>query len=81
MAEKQPVKELKQIEKVLKGIAENTSGSAWTTLSRGMLYGLGIVIGTLLGATLIGWALSVFGVIPGFSELAGKLSTTLEEQY
>lgn len=80
MAEKQPVKELKQIERVLKEIQENT-GSGWSALSRGVLYGVGIVIGTLLGATLLGWILSIFGVIPGFGELAGRLSTTLEESY
>lgn len=81
MPQKEPVKELKKIEKVLKDIKDNTHTSGWTTFSRGMLYGVGIVVGTLVGATLLGWILSIFGVIPGIGELADNLSTTLNGSY
>lgn len=81
MAQKEPVKELKKIERVLKDIKENTEGGAWSSFSRGILYGVGIVVGTLVGATLLGWVLSLFGVIPGFDEIAGRLSTTLKDTY
>lgn len=81
MAQKEPVKELKKIERVLKDIKDNTGGGAWSSFSRGILYGVGIVVGTLVGATLLGWILSIFGIIPGFDEIAGRLSSTLNNTY
>ncbi|HET8581174.1 MAG TPA: DUF5665 domain-containing protein [Candidatus Paceibacterota bacterium] len=53
----------------------------YVTLMRGLWQGIGIVIGTVLAIALLGWILSLFGVIPGFSEIAEQLKSILHARY
>jgi hypothetical protein len=45
-------------------------GTGWTALWKGMLYGLGSVIGAAVAVIIIGWFLNVIGVIPAFQRQA-----------
>jgi hypothetical protein len=69
------------VEDLLGEIRENTSNPWWRMLLNGALYGAGAVIGTVLTIVLLGWLLSVFGVIPGFGELAAQLQSALNEGF
>jgi hypothetical protein len=54
----------------------------WTRyLYVGLLQGFGFVVGTILTAALLGWALAVFGVIPGFGDIAHRLQDILNRRY
>ena len=54
-------------------------GNHWLSLSKGMLLGLGSVVGAALAVTLIGWFLNVIGVIPAFQDEAAKWQQILEQ--
>ncbi len=66
--EQEGLKHLERIEGELTEIKEN-SGSWKGWFVRGILQGAGIIIGTILAAVLLGWALSILGIIPGLSDL------------
>lgn len=65
------VKQLREIKRELRNIEQNTSAKWW--IVHGMLYGAGWVIGSLLAVLLIGWILSLVGVIPGLDRIATDL--------
>jgi hypothetical protein len=46
-----------------------------------VLYGAGIVLGTIVGVVLVGWLLSILGVIPGFDVLAHRFTDILQKRY
>lgn len=47
---------------------------SWKTwFLRGILYGVGALVGSIVAVALFGWVLSLMGVIPGFGELAEYL--------
>lgn len=46
---------------------------------RGVLSGMGSVVGVAIVLVLIGWVLNAVGVIPAFREQAQALRQTLEE--
>lgn len=54
-------------------------GSYWSALLKGLLYGLGTVIGAGLALILIGWFLNVIGVIPGVKQVAEQWRTTIQQ--
>ncbi len=62
------VRQLREIRKELRSIESNTSAKWW--IVHGMLYGAGWILGSLIAILLIGWILSVIGVIPGLSRIA-----------
>ncbi len=76
-----PQSENKEIENLLGDIRENTKNSAWKSLYNGLFYGGGVVLGTLCGVVLIGWILSLFGIMPGFEEIAKSTQTMLENRF
>ncbi len=48
------------------------------TLWRGIVYGVGYVIGVIFIVVIVGWILNIVGVIPALSEYAGEFRTALE---
>lgn len=73
--------EAKKVETLLDEIKINTEAKPARSFVNGVLYGAGIVIGTLTAVVLVGWLLSILGVIPGFDILAQKLGEVLQQRY
>ena len=73
--------EAKKVEELLDEIKDNTEHRPTKSLLNGMLYGVGIVLGTIVGVVAIGWLLSILGVIPGVDVIAQKLSDILQKRY
>jgi hypothetical protein len=61
------VVQLRKIERELKNIEGNTSPKTW--FLHGVLYGAGWIVGSLVAIVLIGWVLSLLGIIPGLNHL------------
>ena len=74
--------ELDKLNRTLVGIFHKTE-SLWRAFVRGVLQGLGSVLGVVLAVLIIGWILNVMGVIPGLrqqaSEWKGMWQQTLEQ--
>lgn len=73
--------EAKKVERLLDEIKENTSLKPARNFYYGMLYGAGIVLGTILAVIAVGWILSILGVIPGFDVIANNISDILNKRY
>jgi hypothetical protein len=75
--EEEGLKHLEQIEQELGEIKERTP-----TPSRAFTYGLwqgaGALIGGILALTLLGWLLSLFGVIPGFVDISQYIQNNID---
>ncbi len=69
--------EIQKVEKLLSDIERHTAPRWWQPLFNGALQGAGIVAGTVGSVFLLGWVLSIFGVIPGLGELAQELQAIL----
>ncbi|HEY4488407.1 MAG TPA: hypothetical protein VJB97_02730 [Candidatus Paceibacterota bacterium] len=63
---------LENIESELEEIKEYT-GSPRGWFYRGLMQGAGVVVGSIVALALLGWVLSLVGIIPGLSELADYL--------
>lgn len=74
--------QLEKIDNHLVGIFHKTE-SLWRAFVRGMLQGLGSIVGIALAILIIGWILNTLGVIPGIQEQAkewqGLWRQTLEQ--
>ena len=74
--------ELDKINRSLTGIFHKTE-SLWRAFVRGVLQGIGGILGVVVAVALIGWILNAIGVIPGFREQArqwkGMWQETLEQ--
>lgn len=77
MLDKKGLKQLKRIENELEEIKERSSDPKRTFLF-GILYGAGAFVGGLLAIVLLGWALSIAGLIPGLSEISHTIQTKIE---
>jgi hypothetical protein len=44
----------------------------------GVLYGAGAFVGGIIAIIIVGWVLSIIGVLPGFDELESTLTETYE---
>jgi hypothetical protein len=55
------------------------NGGVWKSFFRGILTGIGSVLGVALALILIGWILNTIGVIPAFREQAREWQQTLED--
>ena len=77
----QTQKEIRKVESLLGEIKENTESRPAKSFINGILYGGGVVLGTIVAVALVGWLLSVLGVIPGFDILAHKFSDILQNRY
>ena len=63
--------ELDKLNRTLVGIFHKTE-SFWRAFVRGVLQGLGSILGVVLAIIIIGWILNVMGVIPGFRQQASE---------
>jgi len=61
--------QLEKIDNHLVGIFHKTE-SLWRAFVRGMLQGIGSIVGIALAILLIGWILNVMGIIPGIQQQA-----------
>lgn len=75
--DKKGLKQLKRIENELEEIKERTSDPKRTFLF-GILYGAGAFVGGLIAIVLLGWLLSIAGLIPGVSEISTKIQAKIE---
>ncbi len=74
-------KEIEKVETLLHDIRDNTFVPWWRTILNGFLYGAGVVIGTILAIAALGWLLSIFGILPGFSEISSRLQDIMNHKY
>ncbi len=79
MTEEDFQKEIAEIKDYLKIIGKNTKQPVWHSFFKGMLSGLGSVIGIVLAVAAVGWILNVMGIIPGFKNQAVELKTMWQE--
>ena len=70
--------DLKKIEKELTEIRNQSNVSWKRTIFIGILQGAGWLLGTIIAAALIGWILSILGIIPGFNEFESKLQNVID---
>lgn len=70
--------ELEKINRTLVGIFHKTD-SLWRAFARGVLQGMGSIVGVTLALVVIGWILNSIGVIPAFREQAKEWQSTLDE--
>lgn len=75
--EEEGLKHLESIEQELEEIKERTPKRRHAFL-HGIFYGAGAVFGGVLGIALLGWILSLFGVIPGFGDIANYLQDIVD---
>lgn len=68
---------LETIESELVLLRKGTGGTYYS-LWRGIVYGAGYVVGTILIIIIVGWVLNIVGVIPAFSREVGEFRTVLE---
>jgi F0F1-type ATP synthase assembly protein I len=77
----QTKEEVRKVEALLGEIKENTEAGPAKSFINGLMYGAGIVLGTIVGVMLVGWLLSIAGVIPGLDVIANNLSDILNKRY
>jgi hypothetical protein len=74
--------QLEKMDRRLLGIFHKTE-SLWRAFVRGVLHGLGSIIGIVLAIVITGWILNAMGIIPGLQEQAnewkGLWQDTLEQ--
>jgi hypothetical protein len=75
--EQKGIEHLEKIEHELEEIKQRTGGR-WNSLRNGLWQGVGAVIGSILGVLLIGFLLSLFGVIPGLSDAKNYIEKAAE---
>jgi hypothetical protein len=73
--------ELGSVTEILDEIRDNTHPSWKKSLFQGLIYGAGVVIGSIVGIALLGWLLATFGVIPGFNVISDRLLQILQSKY
>lgn len=76
-----PEEDLGSVAEILDEIRENTHPSWKKSLMQGLIYGAGVVIGSIIGIALLGWLLAAFGVIPGASIISDRLLQILQTKY
>jgi len=73
--------EVKKVETLLGEIKTNTADRPAKNFMKGVWQGAGIVAGTLLAVLILGWVLTIMGVIPGADVIAERISDTLRNRY
>lgn len=69
---------LDELNKNLAGINRKL-GNHWFAFGKGLLYGLGSVIGAGLALILIGWFLNVIGVIPALKNSSEEWRAVIQQ--
>lgn len=72
-------KRLEEINANLEGINKKL-GSYWTAFGKGLLYGLGSVLGAGIAIIIIGWFLNVIGVIPALRSTSDQWRQAFQQQ-
>lgn len=70
-------KDLGQIKEELGEIRDRSGG--WRPFFYGLLQGVGWVVGTLAAVALIGWLLTISGLVPGLGKIAQSLKDILDQ--
>jgi hypothetical protein len=70
--------QLEKMDRRLVGIFHKTE-SLWRAFVRGVLQGLGSIIGVVLAILIAGWILNAMGVIPGFKQQATKFQNMWQD--
>jgi hypothetical protein len=78
--EEKGIEHLEHIEQELKEIKERTGVSQWVSLRNGIFQGAGAVVGGIIAVVLLGWLLSVLGVIPGFATIGNTIQDAIHQQ-
>ncbi len=71
-AVKTGLEHLERIEEELEEIKERTADPK-RSLFNGILSGMGAIVGSIAALIVLGWLLSLIGVLPGFGSLAAYL--------
>ncbi|MBY0294140.1 hypothetical protein K2Q08_02295 [Patescibacteria group bacterium] len=58
---------------------KNRTPNQWISFRNGILQGAGAVVGGILAVLLLGWVLSIFGLIPGFGTIAHSIQEAMSE--
>jgi hypothetical protein len=74
--EKESLDQLKQIEEQLVEIKEKTPTPRRAFIN-GILQGSGAVVGSILAVVLLGYLLSLFGIIPGLGSIVHSLQSAM----
>lgn len=74
----QDIEQLAEIKTDLEDLKQLT-GSSKEWFLRGMLQGAGAIVGSILMLILLGWFLSIIGVIPGAGEIADYIRGYLNQ--
>ncbi len=75
--EEEGLKHLEQIEQELGEIKERTPTPS-RSFTNGLLQGAGALIGGIFALALLGWLLSLFGVIPGFVDISHYIQNSVD---
>ncbi len=75
--EERELRHLANIEQELGELKDKVPGPRRAFLN-GVLQGMGVVLGTLLALSLLGWLLSFFGLIPGLGQMTGYLEGLMQ---
>ena len=70
--------ELEKIDRNLVGIFHKTE-SLWRAFVRGVLHGIGSILGVVLAVMIIGWILNILGILPGFKKQVQQFQTMWQE--
>lgn len=70
--------ELEKINTSLVKIFHKQEG-AWKAFFRGLMHGMGTVVGIVVAILAIGWILNAIGVIPGFTKQAKELKSMWQQ--
>lgn len=73
--------EIRRVEHTLEEIRSNTHLPWWRAAINGLLYGSGAVVGTVAAIAILGWLLSLFGIIPGFGDIAQRLQEIMNAKF
>jgi len=76
--EKEGLKDLKAIKGELKELKDLTAGYPRSFVT-GLFYGAGWIIGSIIALALLGWFLSVIGLVPGLGALASVIHNAVDQ--
>ncbi len=70
--------ELEKVNRSLVGIFHKTE-NLWRAFVRGVLQGIGSILGVVIAVAVIGWILNTLGILPGFKKQAVQFQTMWQE--
>ncbi|MEI6864381.1 MAG: hypothetical protein WCK46_03430 [Candidatus Adlerbacteria bacterium] len=76
--DREGVEHLKHIEEEVTEIKKRTPGS-WRAFSNGVMQGMGAIVGGVLAVILLGWILSIFGVLPGLNVVVPYIQNAIAQ--